>query len=130
MPHIAQGIKKINLRVNEHGDITHKSLAQKGKGKGKKMVCSVAPPPIGTVLCCLLGLIGTVLPTRAYWSCVACSGLLEMVRIELRALEMLVKELRNRLILPLDHGSGNDVSTAFPPPPEGESKDRCERWYM
>jgi hypothetical protein len=37
MPHIAQGIKKINLRVNEHGDITHKSLAQKGKGKGKKM---------------------------------------------------------------------------------------------
>ena len=92
------------------------------------MVCSVAPPPIGTVLCCLLGLIGTVLPTRAYWSCVAYSGLLEMVRIEFRALEMLVKERRNRLILPLDHGSGNDVSTAFPP--EGESKDRCERWYM
>lgn len=69
-----------------------------------------------------------VLPTRAYWNCVAYSGLLEMVRIELRALEMLVKERRNRLILPLDHGSGNDVSTAFPP--EGESKDRCERWYM
>ena len=56
-----------------------------------------------------------VLPTRAYWNCVAYSGLLEMVRIEFRALEMLVKERRNRLILPLDHGSGNDVSTAFPP---------------